>query len=122
MRAVWLTCLFCCSPSLLAQEAGGNVATSPETRAAEIEAARQRKAGALQPETNSRLEERLIWFEERRKLVRLAGVDGLRLKTGGLVEGGGFAIGPEYLRDDLKEGQVQVRAAAQVSFNGFQEI
>ena len=96
LRAVWLTCLFCCSPSLLAQEVSSNVATSPETRAAEIEAARQRKAGALQPETNSLLEERLIWFEERRKLARLAGVDGLRLKIGGLVEGAGFAIGPEY--------------------------
>ena len=123
LRALLLTCLCCCSPSLLAQEIGSNGATLPATRAAEIEAARQRKATAIQPETNSRLEQRLLWVKEMRVLERFTGgVGGLRLKLGGLAAGGGFAIGPEYARDDLKEGQVQVRAAAQASFNGFQKF
>jgi hypothetical protein len=117
LRALGLACLFCCAPSLLAQEGGS------ATRAAEMEAARQRKASTVQPETNSRLEQRLLWVQEKRVLERFTGgIGGWRLKLGGLAAGGGFAVGPEYVRNDLQEGQVQVRAAAQLSFNGFQKF
>ncbi|MFB3924177.1 MAG: BamA/TamA family outer membrane protein [Terriglobia bacterium] len=49
-----------------------------------------------------------------------AGVAGFRLKLGGLVPGGGFALGPEYLRDDLAEGNLVFRSAAQASIKGYQ--
>ena len=104
--------------SLAAQEAG----SAPESRAAEIISERNRKAAALQPETNTRFEQQLIWLRENRVLERVTGgIGGWRVKVGGLAAGGGFALGPEYARDDLKDGQVSVRAAAQASFNGFQK-
>lgn len=117
-----LLCIFGWPRPLVAQEVGGGGTTMPETRTAEIEAARHRKASTTQPETNSRLEQRLIWIKESRVLERFTGgIGGLRLKLGGMAAGGGFAIGPEYARDDLKEGHVRVRAAAQASLSGFQK-
>jgi hypothetical protein len=104
---------------LAAQDGAG----AAESRAAEIMAARRRKAESAQPEVNTPFEQRLIWFKEGRVLERVTGgVGGLRLKIGGLAAGGGFALGPEYARDDLKDGQVSLRAAAQASFSGFQKF
>lgn len=99
-----------------------NGANQSESRAAEIIAERNRKDQTLQPETNSRFEQRLIWLSESRVLERLtANTGGWRLKLGGLAAGGGFAIGPEYARDDLQDGKLNVRIAAQASLNGFQK-
>lgn len=107
---------------LRAQEVGGEGTPPLATRAAEVEAARLRKASEARPETNSRLEQRFIWAKENRVLERFTGgIGGVSLKLGGLAADGGFAVGPEYARDDLKEGGVQVRAAAQVSMRGFQK-
>ncbi len=44
-----------------------------------------------------------------------AGLVGLRIKIGGMPTGSGFAIGPEYFRDDLADGKVVVDAGLQAS-------
>jgi outer membrane protein assembly factor BamA len=102
-----------CGPHpLLGQEA---------SRTAEIEAARQAKSANLEPEKLSKGEQALQTFREKKILERFAaGVAGFRLKVGGLVSGSGFAIGPEYLRQDLAGGNLMFRSAAQTSFKAYQ--
>jgi outer membrane protein assembly factor BamA len=88
----------------------------PATRAAEIERARDAKITSLKTEEVSKTEARLRAVKEQHLLERISdGYNGLRLKLGGIVTGGGFAIGPEYLREDLLDGKMMVRAAAQAS-------
>jgi hypothetical protein len=95
----------------------------PATRAAEIEEARRKKAESLQPESASRAEQFFVEFKDKKVLERIsAGVAGVRLKLGGLVTGGGFALGPEYLREDIGDGALRFRAAAQSSFARYHRI
>jgi outer membrane protein assembly factor BamA len=97
--------------------------TSPdvESRAAEIIAARQAKAGRVSPETNSGAEQWLLFVRENKVLERIsAGIGGLRLKLGNVATGGGFALGPEYLRHN-QTGRFQFRIAAQGSTKLFQK-
>lgn len=90
-------------------------------RSAQIEAAREEKAARLRPETNSRIEQALLYIKEQKILERFtAGVAGFRLKLGGLVSGSGFALGPEYLRRDLADGGVVVRGSARASAKRYQ--
>ena len=57
LAAVALLAILATLPiSLAAQEAG----SAPESRAAEVISERNRKAAALQPETNTRFEQQLI--------------------------------------------------------------
>lgn len=87
-----------------------------QSRVAEIEAERDRKAAKLEPDTPSSLEQRLIWVKEAKVLERLtAGLAGVRIKFGGLGTGGGFALGPQYFREDLARGTMFVDASAQAS-------
>lgn len=86
------------------------------SRVAEIEAARDAKAEELEPEELTKVEDRMLWIKESKVLERFAaGVYGLRVKLGGMATGEGFALGPEYLRQDLARGKIIVRGAAQVS-------
>ncbi len=95
-------------------------AQAPATRAAEIEAARDKKAQALAVEEVSKGESRLLYIKEGKVLERFsAGVGGFRAKLGGMVTGGGFGIGPEYLREDLARGELMFRASAQRSLRGY---
>jgi outer membrane protein assembly factor BamA len=92
-----------------------------ESRAAEIEAARQAKAQTVTPDEPSKAERAVRTFRDKKIMERFsAGVAGFRLKLGGLVSGGGFAIGPEYYRQDLADGNLTFRSAAQSSFRGYQ--
>jgi outer membrane protein assembly factor BamA len=92
-----------------------------DSRAAQIEAARREKAQALKPDEPSKAERAMLAFRERKILERVsAGSGGFRLKLGGLVQGGGFALGPEYYRDDLADGNLLFRTAAQASIKGYQ--
>jgi outer membrane protein assembly factor BamA len=92
------------------------------SRAAEIEAARDRKAQTLQPDTPSGLERKLVYIRDKKVVERItAGIAGFRLKLGGLVSGSGFALGPEYLRRDLWRGRAMFRSAAQASFKRYQK-
>ena len=92
-----------------------------ESRAAEIIAVRQAKAGRLAPEDNGDLERQLLFLKENRILERISGgIGGLRLKLGGLATNGGFALGPEYLRYN-RTGHLQFRVAAVGSTKLFQK-
>lgn len=87
-----------------------------QTRVETIEAERDKKAAKLEPDAPSKVEERLIYIKDAKVLERLtAGVGGLRIKLGGLGTGGGFGLGPQYLRDDLARGTMFVDASAQAS-------
>ena len=93
-----------------------------DSRAALIEEERERKKVQLQREGGSKFERRLVYIERNRIVDRAkAGLNGLRLKWGGLPSGGGFAIGPEYVRDDLLFGQMNFRIGAVVSAKVYQK-
>jgi len=98
-------------------------AAQADSRAAQIETARQEKAKNLQPDEPSKPEQFLRAFTERKMLERVsAGAAGFRVKLGGLVQGGGFAIGPEYLRRDLAHGNLLFRTAAQASMKRYERF
>jgi hypothetical protein len=76
----------------------------------------------MQRERASKFERRLVYIERNRILERArSGLNGLRLKWGGLPSGGGFAIGPEYVRDDLLLGQMNFRLSTVVSTKVFEK-
>lgn len=118
-----------CLSSVLLAQVYGQAVPSQETisgdstsRAAEITRERQQKERTIGPETNSKWEDSVIYIREAKLLERLtAGVAGFRLKLGGLATNGGFALGPEYLRTDIKDGRITFRAAAQASLKRFQK-
>ena len=90
---------------------------APQTRAGEIELRRLQKAAELAPETPGRLESGLNYIREHRVLEHVFdGYKGLRPRFGGTVTGSGFAVGPEYYRHDLSEGNVVFRSSARASF------
>ena len=93
-----------------------------ESRTEEIQGAREAKRAGLQSEETSKLESDLVYVERNRLVDRArAGLNGLRLRWGGLPSGGGFAIGPEYVRDDLLLGQMSFRLGAVASIKAFQK-
>ena len=90
------------------------------SRTEQIQAERQKKAAQLTPEVASGTERFLVAFKERRILEKVTyGIGGLRARIGGLVTGSGFAVGPEYFRDDLRDGNILFRATAQFSTRQF---
>ncbi len=90
------------------------------TRSQEIEDERRKKAAALVPDDVSKPEKVLRDFKDKKILERInAGFNGIRVKVGGLATGGGFALGPEYFRDDLATGRITARGAYQMTFNGW---
>jgi outer membrane protein assembly factor BamA len=96
-------------------------ATTVETRAEQIEQERRKKAATLTPEVASKTEQRLVMIREKRILEKISyGIGGLRARFGALVTGSGFALGPEYFRDDLANGQVLFRATTQFSTQQYQ--
>jgi outer membrane protein assembly factor BamA len=95
---------------------------SGQTRTEELERLRFQHQQRLAPEVNTRAEEFLRHVKDDKVLERINyGYNGLGVKLGGLVTGSGFAAGPQYLRDDLREGSVVVRASAQISFRNYQK-
>jgi hypothetical protein len=106
--------LICCTVS------GGLFGQAPRTRAEQIEQARQAKEAQLKPEEVSPTERRLRDIKDQKVLERItAGYNGFRAKIGNMVTGGGFAIGPEYYREDLLNGNLVARASAQVSTRAY---
>ncbi|MBY0505563.1 MAG: BamA/TamA family outer membrane protein [Bryobacteraceae bacterium] len=94
-----------------------------DSRMAEIEKARSEKAARLKPDEVSKTENLLSRFKDEKLLERFSqGFNGIRAKIGNMVTGGGFAIGPEYSREDLFKGYLQFRTAAQVSTRGYYKI
>ncbi len=99
---------------LLALLLGSQTGSAQEpTRASQIEAARREKARNLRPPTKNTVEKGLDWVDDHDLLKRLtAGVAGVRARLGGLPPGSGLAIGPEYYRPDLDEGNIRLRLQA----------
>lgn len=97
-------------------------AAAAQTRTAEIEAARDEKARSVSPEKVSRFEYVLLQFKQRKVLERVAsGYNGLRLGIGSLATGSGFALGPDFLRADLRDGQMRVHASTVFSTRRWQK-
>jgi outer membrane protein assembly factor BamA len=95
--------------------------TDYSSRAEQIEAERKKKAAQLKPEQASGTERFLVAFKERRILEKLTyGIGGLRARIGAMVTGSGFAAGPEYFRDDLRDGTITFRATTQFSTKLYQ--
>jgi len=93
------------------------------SRSATIEQERDRKAATLKPETVTQAEGALRQFKDQKYLERFSeGFNGLHAKIGNMVTGGGFAIGPEYSREDLFRGHVKFRTAAQLSTRGYYKL
>ncbi|MCZ6752976.1 MAG: hypothetical protein O7E51_14260, partial [Acidobacteria bacterium] len=93
-----------------------------DSRAAEIQTARLKKAQNLELDLPTGTERALVYVEDEKIIERIsAGIAGFRVKLGGLVSGSGFALGPEYLRRDLASGEVIFRGAAQSSFKGYRK-
>ena len=72
-------------------------AFAQETRAQEIEAARDQKTAMLAPDEPTKLEQRLIRFKDDHTLERImAGVAGFAPHMGGLPNGSGLSFGTHY--------------------------
>jgi hypothetical protein len=113
-RQILIACAF------TALSAGQPAAGPPASRADEIEQARAAKEAALRPEEVSRAEKFLRDLRDKKWLERgSSGYNGFRVKLGNMVTGGGFALGPEYFREDLLRGRVTARASAQFSTRGY---
>ncbi|MBY0506909.1 MAG: hypothetical protein K2X03_23530 [Bryobacteraceae bacterium] len=92
-----------------------------QSRQAELEQQRRKHADQLSPEITSKAED-LVRRIDGKFLARINyGYNGLGVKAGGLVNGGGFAIGPQYLRDDFRNGAIGIYAAAQVSTRSYEK-
>jgi hypothetical protein len=94
-----------------------------ETRTEEIEQQQEKKAAVAKPDEPSKTEKALTWFEDGDTLERLtAGSHGLNLRLGGLVQGSGFALGPEYrLNTDFLGGGSGFLVGAQLSTKLYQK-
>jgi hypothetical protein len=87
-----------------------------KTRAAEIEAARDKKTEELKPEEVSKVEDRLRKIKDDKIIERFsAGLYGVRAMLGGAGTGQGFAIGPEWARRDLFTGRATLLANYQIT-------
>jgi hypothetical protein len=94
--AVCTVIMLCCASSV-AQEAGTQ---SPETRSAKIVDAEKAKAKSLNPVEASHGEQEFDRFEEK-IIDPLINPNGLAFQLGGLPTGGGFSLGPRYVRRGL---------------------
>src|SRR5437870_8540313 len=105
---------------LAAQEQPAAERMAPMTRAAQIELERQAKAATIRTETPTRAESRLN-FIKRSNLIDLFtdGVDGFRIRLGGLPPGSGLTAGPEYYRPDLWDGRAVFRTSVRGSWRKF---
>ena len=108
--------------ALLLILAGALHAQDQNSRVAFIEKERDAKTASLAPDEVSAAEQHLRTFKDGKYLERIAaGYNGVRAKVGNMVTGGGFAIGPEYIREDLLGGKLTTRASAQFSTRGYQK-
>ncbi len=120
-RPGWKTAIWSslAAVALLAEGASGQ----EQTRAGQIQKQRAEKAAKLKPDEVSPAERRLRDFREQHYMERFAaGVHGFRPKIGNMVTGGGFAIGPEYYRNGLAGGLLNVRASAQISTRNYHKL
>jgi outer membrane protein assembly factor BamA len=95
-------------------------ASAQETRAAEIERAREQKDLTITPDEPSKLERALVWVQTSSWTNSLLHKgDGWRTRIGGMTPTAGFSIGPEYSRTDLFGGALTLRVLAQASIRDY---
>jgi hypothetical protein len=92
-----------------------------QSRAEELQQRREAKSNTLQAPARGGLENGLYRFENQRLLERFAkGYKSFHPKLGGLATGSGFALGVEYLSDDLGARGIVFPIAGQASPAGYQ--
>ena len=97
------------------------LAAQVTSRVETIQAARHEKSQHLAPDATSGLEQRLVEVREKRLIERItAGASGLGVRLGGLTTGSGFAAGPQYVRRDLADGNLEIRGSARASLKRYQ--
>jgi outer membrane protein assembly factor BamA len=113
-------CFLAAAAAIAGAQPPGVDSPAAPTRAEQIESQRRQKAAALQPDAPSRAEQALLVVKDKRILERItAGIAGFRVVVGGLITGSGFALGPEYHRDDLAGNQLRFRASARGSLEKY---
>lgn len=106
--------------STFAQDQDANRASPAlPSRTEEIERQRAQKAAALQPDEQQGIERVLQKIEDDRILQRIfGGVQGLRVRLGGLITNSGLALGPEYTRRAWHD-ELRFRASVRGSLKEF---
>jgi outer membrane protein assembly factor BamA len=101
----------------------GLVCQGQETRTAEIEQQQDKKAAQAKPDEPGKVEKGLDFVEDADLLQRFtSGYHGLNVRLGGLVQGSGFALGPEYrLNTDFLGGGSAFLVGAQFSTKLYQK-
>jgi hypothetical protein len=100
---------------LLALLGSAALAQTP-TRTEQWEKRRVAEGGVYGDDERSLIETGAQFLEDKRLLERFSrGIGGVRVVLGNLMPGAGFALGPEYYRDEIRDGAVQFRVAARAS-------
>lgn len=92
-----------------------------QTRVEVIEQERAAHSRQVAPEAPPKAEQAVLAIEKNPVFKALFGNPaGLRLRIGGMVPGSGFALGPEYTRPDLLNGNLKFRVSARASSRKYQ--
>ncbi len=92
------------------------------SRAEEIEQARRVKSQQLEPEKLTGAEKTLQEIKHNDLIERITGqISGWGIRFGGLVSGSGFALGPDYTRRGLLNGNVDFKALAVASWRKYEK-
>ena len=106
----------CLTFALLAAAAAAQQASEPESRAQAIEKERQTKAAGVKPEEPSGIEKKLLALKDRQILQRFgSAMEGVYPKVGGLATGQGFALGLQYFKRGMADGEVDFLTSGVVS-------
>ena len=116
------TLLVCCRVFLALLFFPTSVLWAQDTRTAEIERQRDEKAAKPEPEKPDKVEKTITYIDDHKILERLStGYHGWNVRFGGLPQGSGFALGPEYrFRSDLLGGNT-FRVGAQLSTKRYEK-
>ncbi len=96
-------------------------ARAQDTRTEQIERQRQQKASHLEPDAPNAVERLVHLALGGRGLGFLSDkIPGFSIRLGGLVSGSGFALGPQYRRTTLADGNIFFRTSASFSIKNYQ--
>ena len=108
---------------VLAMSAAAGLQAQQDSRLAILEEQQQAKAERLTPEQQNKVERGLNWFRDKGILETFQeGINGWRVKLGGMAPGSGFAAGPEFHNANLWGGRTSFRASAQQSTRGYRKF
>ena len=98
--------------------AWGVIYGQTESRTSLIEAARTEKEANLTPETEPKLERKMVSIENSLPYRLITGESGgLSVGFGNVMPGAGFAAGPQYTRTGLWKGRLNFSVEARASIN-----